>query len=149
MPSPAPSRQAEIDQSNILPAGSKRTQHPLKGLFCSLLMAASNTPIVELAKKCIGSPAAQAAMAGFDAISQTFDFVDYHSCKAMTTLVTKKKKGEDPDYPTLRQALMSPDVFEWKASMDKEIETLIKMKTWDVVLRSEAEAKGKKVIKVT
>ena len=93
---------SEIKESNILPAGSTRTRRPvLQGLFCSALMAVSNTPILQMAQRCIGSPAAYAAMTGFDAVTETFDCVDFHSFKAMTTPVrTKMKIGQDPDCPT-------------------------------------------------
>ena len=85
-------------------------------------MAACNQPIVAMAKASIGSPAAQVAMAGFDAVTETFDCVDFHSFRAMTTPVRPKaKKGQDPDYPTFEQVMRGPDSDEWKESMDKEI----------------------------
>ena len=94
------------------------------------LMAASNDTVLQMAEAAVGSPAAQARMAGFDAVTETFDCVDYHSFKAMTTPVrTKSKKGTDPDYPTYEQVMMSPDCDEWKESMDKEIQTLVDMNT--------------------
>jgi len=114
------------------------------------LMAASNETVLRMAQSTIGSPVAYAAMNGFDAVTETFDCVDYHSFRAMTTPVrSKPKKGQDPDYPTYEQVLRSPDVEEWQAAMDKEIATLIDMNTWTVVPRSEATKKGMKVIKVT
>ena len=140
----------EIDKSNILPSGTTRTRRStFRGLCCTALMAISNTPIMAMAKACVGSPAAHLAMAGFDAVTETFDCVDFHSYRAMTTPVSRPKKGQDPDYPTYEQVMRSPDVEEWKESMDKEVNTLIGMDTWTVVPRAEAIAKGKKVIKVT
>ena len=141
---------AEIDSANILPAGSRRIRKPaVKGMLCALFMALDNAPLVKLAKHCVGCPAAHAAMAGFDAVTQTFDQVDFHSFKAMTTPTQKIKKGQDPDYPTFEKVMRSPDVHEWQESMDKEINTLVSMNTWTVVPRSVALAAGKKVIKVT
>ena len=58
-------------------------------LACGLLTA-SNKPILEMAKLAIGSPAAYVAMAGFDALTETFDCVDYFSYKALA-----KPKGEE------------------------------------------------------
>ena len=143
-------RKAEIDESNILPQGQRRTRRPvLRGLFCSALLAMSNTPLMDMALKCVGSPAAQAAMAGYDAVTDTFDCVDFHSFQALTTQTRKMKKGQDPDYPLFEQVMRSPDAHEWKKAMDKEINTLVGMNTWTIVPRSKALAAGKKVIKVT
>ena len=44
-------------------------------LACGLL-AVLNAPVLELAKLAIGSPAAQAVLVGFDALTETFDCVD-------------------------------------------------------------------------
>ena len=92
-------------------------------------MALSNAPILAMAKASVGSPAAHVAMAGFDAVTETFDCVDFHSFRALTTPVSRPKKGQDPDYPTYEQVMRSPDVEEWKESMDKEISTFIDMET--------------------
>ena len=45
--------------------------------------------------------------------------------------------------------MMWPDSEEWKQAMRDELVTLVGMNTWTVVPRSEAVAKGKKVIKST
>jgi hypothetical protein len=42
----------------------------------------------------------------------------------------KTKKGNDPDNPTYAQAMAGPDVAEWKEPLDKEIETVTKLKAW-------------------
>ena len=69
-------------------------------------------------------------MASFDAVTETFDQVDWFSYRAATMPVkTKAKKGLDPDYPTYQQAMSGPDATEWLASMRKELDTLIKMGT--------------------
>ncbi len=79
----------------------------------AILMAASNGPILAMAKDVVGSPAAHVAMAGFDAVTETFDCVDFVSFKAMTAPVKMKgKKGIDPDFPTFQQAMNSPDSEE-------------------------------------
>jgi len=143
-------RRAEIDESNILPPNQRRTRRPtIKGLFCSGLLAVSNAPIVQMARQLSGSPAALLAMNGFNAVTETFDQVDWFSFQAATAPRTKGKKGQDPDFPTLQQAMRSPDWDEWRESLNKEIKTLTEMGTWTVVPRSVATAKGAKVIKST
>ena len=117
-------------------------------LACGLL-AVSNAPVLELAKLAIGSPAAHVALAGFDALTETFDCVDYLSYKALAKPKAKGKKGSDPDYPTFAQAMSGPDFQEWEAAMRTELETLIGMNTWTIVPRAEALAKGKRIIKST
>ena len=116
----------------------------------ALLLAACNQPILAMAKASIGSPAAHVAMAGYDAVTETFDCVDWFTYKAMTTPVKgKRKKGVDPLFPTYQQAMSGPDADEWKASMRKELDTLKEMNTWTIVPHAEALAKGKRVIKTT
>ena len=95
----------------------------------------------------IGSPAAHVALAGFDALTETFDCVDHLSYKAMAKPKAKSKKGSDPDYPTFAQAMPGPDFEEWEAAMRAEFVTLINMCTWTIVPRAEALAKGKRIIK--
>ena len=131
--------------------GSRVKPGTFKGMTgrLAMLLAASNAPIMSLAKSCVGSPAAHLALAGFDAVTETFDCVDYISFKAMATTRVKSKKGNDPDFPTFHQAMMRPDAEEWKEAMKEELQTLIKLKTWTVVSREEAVRKGKKVIKST
>ena len=97
----------------------------------------------------IANPAAQAAMAGFNAITDTFDEVDYFSYNAVTSPRFKVKKANDPDYPTYHQAMTRPDAHEWQAAMDDEIKVLVGMNTWTIVPRSEATRLGKQVIKST
>ncbi len=95
------------------------------------------------------NPAAFVAMNGFNAVTETLDEVDFFSYRAMTAPKYKKKKGQDPDFPTYHQAMSGPDSAEWQASMDEEIQTLVKLNTWTIVPRSEALQLGKKVIKST
>jgi hypothetical protein len=108
-----------------------------------------NDLLVKLAQATIHNPIAQAGLAGFDVVTETFDTVDYFSFKAVTAPTYKSKKGLDPDYPTYQQAMSSCDSDEWKKAMDIEIETLTEMRTWTIVPRSEADRLGKKVIKST
>ena len=112
-------------------------------------MAASNAPVLALAKNCVGSPAAFVAMTAYDAVTETFDAVDWFAYKAVSAPKSKGKKGMDPDYPTLAQVEASPDYEEWKESMDAELQVLKEMNTWIVVPRSEALNKGAHVIKST
>jgi hypothetical protein len=148
-------RENPVPETASLPPRRSAGREPgfyrkLAGRLATVYMAASNAPIVEMAKDVIGEPAAFAAMQGFDAVTQTFDVVDYFSYKAiMSPVKGKTKKGNDPDYPTYAQAMAGPDAAEWKEALDKEIETLTKLKAWTLVPRAVAEAKGKKVIKST
>ena len=59
-----------------------------------------------------------------------------------------KKKTKDPDLPTLRESLMSPEAEQWWKAMDKEITSLEEKGTWTVVDRSEVPA-GCEVIPAT
>ena len=146
-PTPPPPRRVLPDRP------AKR--HPkgfFKGMVVRLtaLMAVTNDLIVAMAKSVVGSPAAYAAMSGFCAVTETFDSLDHVSFQALlASSKSKGKKGEDPNYPTVSQALSSPDADEWMAAMQSEVQTLVGMSTWTVVLRAEALAAGKKVIKST
>jgi hypothetical protein len=119
--------------SNLPPRRSARRQpgfyRKLAGRLAMVCMAASNAPIVKMAKDVIGEPAAFVAMQCIDALTQTFVVVDYFSYKAMMSPVKgKTKKGNDPHYPTFTQAMPGPDVAEWKETLDKKITTLTKLK---------------------
>ena len=95
-----------------------------KGMVVKLmaLMASTNDPIVQLAQTVAGSPIAHAALAGFDPVTETFDAIDCVSFNAfLASSKFKGKKGADPDFPTLAQAMMSPDADEWKEAMMAEI----------------------------
>ena len=48
-----------------------------------------------------------------------------------------KKKTKDPDLPSLKESLMSPQSEEWWKAMDKEIASLEEKGTWSVVNRSD------------
>ena len=152
-PSPKDTRQwkrAEIHESNILPSGTARTRRSrFKGLCCTSLMALTNQPVLRMAQQHISRPSAHLAMNGFDAVTETFDQVDWMSYQAVTTPKTKGKKGADPDFPTVQQAMVRPDWEDWRAAMIKEINTLTEMGTWSVVPRTVATAKGAKIIKST
>ena len=115
-------------------------------LVCSLL-AVANAPVLELAKLVIGSPTAHVALAGFDALTETFDCVDHLSHRAMAKPKAKSNEGSDPDYPTFAQAMSGPGFEEWEAAMRAELETLINICTWIIVPRVEALAKGKRITK--
>ena len=89
-------------------------------------------------------------MAGYDAVTDTFDCVDWFSYRAMTTPVkSKTKKGDDPLFPTYQQAMSRPDADEWKEAMRKELDTLTQMGAWTIVPRAEVLGKGKRIIKMT
>jgi hypothetical protein len=118
--------------------------------MCAAMFALlGNDLLVKMARLAVHNPMAYAAFHGFNAVTQTFDEVDYISYKAVTTPKYKSKKGSDPDYPTYHQAMMRPDADEWKDAMKAETQTLVDINTWDVVPRSLAVSKGKDVIKST
>ena len=48
-----------------------------------------------------------------------------------------KKKVKDPDLPSLKESLNSPQAEEWWKAMDKEIESLEAKGTWTVIDRSD------------
>ena len=144
-------RQRHVDRPVIHPTRPRK--RPMKGQFkgmCAAMIAlVGNHNLMAMANSVKGNPVAIAAMAGFNAVTDTFDEVDFFSCKALTAPRTTGKKGQDPDFPTYHQAMSSPDAPEWMKAMDDEIKVLIEMNTWSIVPRSEAARLGKKVIKST
>ena len=117
------------------------------GLWSGLTTLMANESAMAMAVQTVARPTAQLAMNGFDAVTETFDHVDCLSFQALTASKSKGKKGVDPDFPTFMQAMMSPDVDEWKAAMKSEIKTLAEMDTWTVVPRSMATKLKQPVIK--
>ena len=155
VPDPPETSEAPVP-SRVLPARSTRGVKPrgfFKGLVAAAMMAVTHQPMVALAQVAVGNPLAHAALAGFDAVTETFDAVDCVSFQALMSAQTKHKskgrKGEDPDLPALQQAMLRPDWDEWRDAMEAEIEVLKKLKTWTVVPRSEALALGATIIKST
>ena len=59
-----------------------------------------------------------------------------------------KKKTKDPDLPSLKESLTSPQAEEWWKAMDKEIASLEEKGTWTVIDRSEVP-EGHEVIPAT
>ena len=134
------------------PLNSKRPRPPpghFKGMCAAMIALIGNHHLTAMAQAVKENPAAFVAMNGFNAVTETLDEVDFFSYRAMTAPKYKKKKGQDPDFPTYHQAMSGPDSAEWQASMDEEIQTLVKLNTWTIVPRSEALQLGKKVIKST
>ena len=64
---------------------------------------------------------------------------------ALQCAVYKAKKSSDPDYPMVRQALTGPNADLWWEAMDKELQSIIDMDSWEIVPRSSLP-KGTKVI---
>ena len=147
-PKPPTPRQSNRKPEGLKLQSGRRLQGLLNTMTC-FAVALSPEPIMAMAKDIVGRPAAYAALAGYNVTTQTFDTVDYFSFQAMNAPKTKKKTGEDPDYPTYWQAMASPESEEWKDAMKLEIDTLVKLNSWVLVPRSAAEAKGHKVIKST
>ena len=54
----------------------------------------------------------------------------------MTAFQAKKPKAQDPDLPSLRESLTGPYAKEFWDAMDKEIDSIEKMGTWEVMDRS-------------
>ena len=133
------------------PVAPRRRPAPgkFKGMCASMIALLGNNLLVNMAQAAVNNPVAYVGMAGFNAVTETYDAVDYFSYRAVTAPKYKVKKGLDPDYPTYNQAMTRPDADEWKESMDAEIKILVDMGTWTIVPRSEAARLGKKVIKST
>ena len=154
---PTPSRlKREVSQlkdslsSKELPSRRSRPAvGRFKGMVAGMIALLGNQTALAMAASTVGNPAAQLAMNGFDAVTETFDNVEFHTYQALSAPKSAKKKGRDPDYPTYAQAMLSPDAEEWKAAMDQEMQVLIKMGTWTVVPRSMALKLGRPVIKTT
>ena len=102
----------------------------LLNTLCCFGALLSHDPLLDIAKGCIGQPAAHMAMAHFDALTQTYDEVDFVSYVAASK---QMKKGTDPDFPTYHQAMMHPDADEWKDAIHDELKLLTEIKTWTLV----------------
>ena len=89
-----------------------------------------NTALVRMAEITAASPIAYLAMSGYNAVTNTFDEVDFFSYHAATTGKGRLAKKEDPDYPTYEQAMSRPDSDLWIKAIEKEIATLVEMNTW-------------------
>ena len=139
-----------IDQVDLNPTPRKRpAPGKFKGMCAAMIALLGNDLLVKMASAVESNPAAHMGLLGFNAVTETFDDVEWFSFMAVTAPRFKKKKGEDPDFPTHSQTLLRPDADEWLESMKEEIKTLIEMNTWTVVPRAEAVRLGKKVIKST
>ena len=142
----------EMKQLGTPPAVTKRLRPKagtFKGMVAGMIALLGNTAALQAASHTVGRPAAYAAMQGYDFVTETFDWVEPHTYKAVYSTKNQGKKGLDPDFPTYAQAMMSPEADEWKEAMDKEIATLLKMNTWTVVPRSMARKMKQHVIKTT
>ena len=64
---------------------------------------------------------------------------------ALQCAAYKAKKASDPDYPSVRQALTGPNAELWWDAMDKELQSIIDMDSWEIVPRSSVP-KGTKII---
>ena len=148
--SPTRKKAPQVPKQRELPQRTGRAKPAgfFKGMVAAAMMAVSNVPLVQLAEFSIGNPLAHACLAGFDVVTETFDVVDCVSFQAMVAK-PKIKKGSDPNFPTLEQAMLRADWEEWKEAIDAEIKVLKKLGTWTVVPRSVAIAKGAKIGKST
>ena len=71
---------------------------------------------------------------------------DQHPWTTQTPWALKaSKKSRDPDLPTIREALTGPHAEYFWEAMDKEITTLQKMDTWEIVPRSSLPSGAKPV----
>ena len=52
---------------------------------------------------------------------------------ALQCAAYKAKKASDPDYPSVRQALTGPNAELWWDAMDKELQSIIDMDSWEIV----------------
>jgi hypothetical protein len=120
-----------------------------KGMVAGLFAVLSSQTAMAAAVQAVGNPIAHAALKGFDAVTQTFDHVEPHTFMSLAAKKPTAKKGQDPDFPTYSQAMSGPDADEWWEAMKLELATLMKLNTWTVVPRSEAEQAGQKVVPLT
>jgi len=135
---------------DFLPSRRARPQPGyFKGMVASMIAELGNNVALSAALQTVGSSAAHLALQGFDAVTETFDFVECHTYQALVASKTKGKKGMDPDYPNYNQAMAGPDAEEWLEAMRAEIEILRKMNTWTVVPRQTAIQANKPIIKTT
>ena len=144
MPDPFP----EPSRPRARPSPGFFKQLANKGLCAAFSAMNYSSALVLLTAATMSSPFGQAALLGFDTLTDTFDEVDFHSYHAVTRTKFMPKK-EDPDFPTYNQAMSRPDADEWIEAIDKEIQTLVKMNAWTVVPRSLATKMGKKVLPST
>jgi len=92
--------------------------------------------------------AAYKAYSSYDDVTSTFDGdIDYTAYQAVTKKY--KKKGDNPNFPTYAQAMASPELEAWREAMDKEVNTLVEMKTWTVVTRESVLRGGRLVLPTT
>ena len=147
----APPVKRELRSSSKITRSGRAYPARVRGLFNTLTCFAAvlcKEPVMSLAKEFVGAPAAHAALAGFDAVTATYDSVDFMSFQAATKAKSKSKKG-DPDFPTYWEAMAGPEADEWKDAMRKEIETLMNLGSWEMVPREAIEKLGHKIIKST
>ena len=52
---------------------------------------------------------------------------------ALQCVIYKAKKSSDPDYLSVRQALTGPNADLWWEAMDKELQSIIDMDSWEIV----------------
>jgi hypothetical protein len=141
----------QLRSENMKLRSGKTVSGAVKGLLNTLtcFVALLNAdPVMTMAKDLVGLQAAIPFTRGFDGITGTFDEVDPISFN-VAQVKSQAKKGADPDFPTFWQVMSSPDVGDWMEAMQKEIETLMKLGTWEVVPRAEVEKMGHKIIKST
>jgi hypothetical protein len=139
------SHRPKRDRKPFVPFNIKTTSMKTYLALAGSIMASNGA--VAIATEMMGQPQAYKAYLAFDMATTTFDTVDFVSFKAAMHM--KVKKGQDPDYPTISQALSGPNADDWMESLFKEIKTLERIGTWTVVTRASVVNQGKKVLPTT
>ena len=112
MKEPQPSAESAYLERDQRPGRTKPVGfYKVKIHRLGLVATVANTILMAMACEAVGSLTAYSAMQGFDAVTETFDAINIVSYRA--SVASKKgKKGEDPDFPTFQQAMMSPNSDE-------------------------------------
>ena len=98
-----------------------------------------------LASECMNTPTAYAMVRDF---SEELNAMIVDDPLGFASSVRKfQKKGQDPDLPTFEQAMQSDEVPQWLAAMKKEIDTLTRIGTWEVVRRADVIQRQRRVLK--
>jgi Reverse transcriptase (RNA-dependent DNA polymerase) len=154
-PTPAPAQVEAREQSSPTPGvrRSARQRNPVDRLQPMLQgkRHGYNRPAAMFAAAMLGSSSfspqshhmlTQQAV-GFD-VANGFQ-EDIHPWTTQTPWALKAKASKDPDLPSVREALSGPYADDFWKAMEKEINTLESMETWEVVPRA-SMPKGAKAI---
>ena len=87
-------------------------QGRFKGMIAGMIATLGNQVALSTAVMTMGSTEAYVTLQGFDAVTETFDYLECHTYSALMANKTKGQKGMGPDFPTYQQAICGPDSDE-------------------------------------